>query len=155
MLRSVKVQAGDTLLVEAGTVHAIDAGLALFEVQQNSDTTYRLYDWGRGRDVHLQPARESLVDHAAVQPIRKPTTADRWTPLIRGHAFSLGRSKPDYELEFEPLGSFAFITALAGEGELVSATETHDFRAGDTALVVGEATLIGDDFDLLAVEPAV
>ena len=43
------IQAGDFFYVPAGTVHAIDAGISLLEVQQNSDTTYRLYDYGRPR----------------------------------------------------------------------------------------------------------
>jgi len=44
---------GDSFLVPAGTVHAIGAGLALCEIQQNSDVTYRLYDYGRPRELHL------------------------------------------------------------------------------------------------------
>ena len=46
-------QPGDTFFVPAGTVHAIGAGLALCEIQQNSDVTYRLYDYGRPRELHL------------------------------------------------------------------------------------------------------
>jgi mannose-6-phosphate isomerase len=44
---------GDTFFIPAGTVHAIGAGLVLCEIQQNSDITYRLYDYGRGRELHL------------------------------------------------------------------------------------------------------
>lgn len=47
------VRAGDFFYIPANTVHAIGAGLALIEVQQNSDTTYRLYDYGRPRELHL------------------------------------------------------------------------------------------------------
>ena len=47
------VQAGDVVFVPAGTVHAIGAGLTVFEIQQNSDITYRLYDYGRPRELHL------------------------------------------------------------------------------------------------------
>jgi mannose-6-phosphate isomerase len=46
-------QPGDSFFVPAGTVHAIGAGLALCEIQQNSDVTYRLYDYGRPRELHL------------------------------------------------------------------------------------------------------
>lgn len=48
------VRAGDTIFVPAGTVHAIGAGLTICEVQQNSDITYRLYDYGRPRELHLE-----------------------------------------------------------------------------------------------------
>ena len=44
----------DVFFIEAGTVHAICGGLRLLEVQQNCNITYRLYDWGRGREVHIE-----------------------------------------------------------------------------------------------------
>jgi mannose-6-phosphate isomerase len=47
---------GDAFFVPAGTVHAIGAGLTLCEIQQNSDITYRLYDYGRRRELHLEEA---------------------------------------------------------------------------------------------------
>ena len=47
---------GDTFFIPAGTVHAIGAGLALCEIQQRSDVTYRLYDYGRPRELHLEQA---------------------------------------------------------------------------------------------------
>lgn len=46
-------RAGDTFFIPAGTVHAIGAGITLCEIQENSDITYRLYDYGRGRELHL------------------------------------------------------------------------------------------------------
>jgi mannose-6-phosphate isomerase len=48
------VSAGDVVFVPAGTVHAIGAGLTICEIQQNSDITYRLYDYGRPRELHLE-----------------------------------------------------------------------------------------------------
>lgn len=47
------VQRGDFFYIPAGTVHAIGAGITLVEIQQNSDVTYRLYDYGRPRELHL------------------------------------------------------------------------------------------------------
>jgi mannose-6-phosphate isomerase len=47
------VRSGDFLFVPAGTIHAIGAGISLLEFQQNSDVTYRLYDYGRPRELHL------------------------------------------------------------------------------------------------------
>lgn len=52
-LRFVPLSRGQVVFVPAGTVHAIGGGLLLFELQQSSDTTYRLYDWGRDREMHL------------------------------------------------------------------------------------------------------
>lgn len=50
------VEAGDFFYLPAGTVHAIGAGLTIAELQQNSDTTYRLFDYGRPRELHLDEA---------------------------------------------------------------------------------------------------
>ena len=51
-----EVAAGDFFYIPAGTVHAIGGGVSLVEIQQNSDVTYRLYDYGRPRDLHLDQA---------------------------------------------------------------------------------------------------
>lgn len=66
-LRRIAVRAGDAVLVPAGTVHAILPGLVLVEVQQSSDVTYRLYDWGRkaapgapSRELHVAEALEAV-----------------------------------------------------------------------------------------------
>ena len=53
-LGTIEVQPGDFFSIPAGTVHAIGAGISLLEVQQNSDITYRLYDYGRPRELHLE-----------------------------------------------------------------------------------------------------
>jgi mannose-6-phosphate isomerase len=53
LLNWVEVKPGDTFHIPAGTIHAIGGGIALCEIQQNSDITYRLYDYGRPRDLHL------------------------------------------------------------------------------------------------------
>jgi mannose-6-phosphate isomerase len=56
MLEWMPVAPGDTYFTPPGTVHAIGAGIALCEIQQNSDLTYRLYDYGRPRELHLDKA---------------------------------------------------------------------------------------------------
>ena len=54
LLNWIDVQAGDMIYVDAGTVHAIGGGVVIVETQQNSDTTYRLYDYGRPRELHIE-----------------------------------------------------------------------------------------------------
>ena len=66
VLNRVPVKVGDLFFIPAGTVHAITAGLLLYEVQQNSDTTFRLYDWdrvdakGKPRPLHIQESAQVL-----------------------------------------------------------------------------------------------
>ena len=68
------LQAGDIIFVPAGTVHAIGAGLTICEIQQNSDITYRLYDYGRPRELHLEDGSRvadlgPYIAHAQIRQI--------------------------------------------------------------------------------------
>lgn len=65
--------AGDTVPVPAGTIHAIGAGLVLAEIQQRSDTTFRLYDYGRGRPLHVDEAVAVAIPGIAppAPPVRR------------------------------------------------------------------------------------
>ena len=62
LLNSISVKKGDFIFIPAGTVHAIGGGLRLLEVQQNCNITYRLYDWGRPREIHVEKALTSIVE---------------------------------------------------------------------------------------------
>ncbi|WP_407396733.1 type I phosphomannose isomerase catalytic subunit [Treponema sp.] len=68
MLFYADVHAGDFIYIPAGTVHAIGGGLRLLEVQQSSDITYRLYDWGRGRECHVEKGI-ACIDESGIQDI--------------------------------------------------------------------------------------
>ena len=56
----VAVKAGDVIFVQAGSIHALGPGIVVAEIQQNSDTTYRIYDWGRPRPIHIRQALDVL-----------------------------------------------------------------------------------------------
>jgi len=73
LLEWFEARPGDTFFIPVGTVHAIGAGLTLCEIQQHSDTTYRLFDYGRPRELHLDEGiRVShLGPHAARQSARE------------------------------------------------------------------------------------
>lgn len=60
LLNIVNVKKGDFIYIPAGTVHAIGKGLRLLEVQQSCNITYRLYDWGRDRELHIEKSLKSL-----------------------------------------------------------------------------------------------
>jgi mannose-6-phosphate isomerase len=72
LLRWVPVKAGETFFVPAHTVHAIGAGIVLFEIQQHSDVTYRLWDYGRPREIHVEkaaPISDLGIHPGAVRPL--------------------------------------------------------------------------------------
>jgi len=62
LLNWIPVKAGDMIYVDAGTVHAIGPDCVMLETQQNSDTTYRLYDYGRPRELHIERGLEAMKE---------------------------------------------------------------------------------------------
>lgn len=146
----VSVKAGDFLYAPSGTIHAIGAGLTLIEVQQNSDTTYRLYDYGRPRELHLDDG----VAVAHLDPYRPivspgPAGAAR-TILVEGPKFVLERRRGGAHEVDLPEGTAGWIVPIAGCGEVAGVA----FKAGECATVTGRETITAsDDADYLLAYP--
>jgi mannose-6-phosphate isomerase len=83
------VRAGDFYYVPAGTVHAIGAGIALLEFQQNTDVTYRLYDYGRPRALHLDEAMSAAVLQPYSDERARPVDPRQTSILAGGPPFAL------------------------------------------------------------------
>lgn len=66
-LHHVPVKVGDVIFVPAGAIHALGPGIIIAEIQQNSDATYRIYDWGRPRPLHIDKALD-VLDWSLVRP---------------------------------------------------------------------------------------
>lgn len=94
LMEWVPVQVGDMLYVDAGTVHAIGPGLVLLETQQTSDITYRLYDYGRPRELHLEQGLKVIKTKTAAGKVA-PKQMDGFTRLIEQKYFTVDR----YDLE--------------------------------------------------------
>jgi mannose-6-phosphate isomerase len=87
---------GDCVFIPAGTVHALGAGLVIAEIQQSSDTTFRLFDWnrvdaeGNPRPLHVAQSLEvSDYDSGPVTPRRATSSAEGWQELVRCDKFTL------------------------------------------------------------------
>jgi mannose-6-phosphate isomerase len=111
------VQAGDAVFLPAGRVHAIGAGNLLIEIQQNSDTTYRAFDWNRTdpatgtkRDLHIEQAIQ-CIDFEDVQPHLIQSKGDL---LISDRSFEIRKWKLDKAREAAPLGQFTIVCCLTG-----------------------------------------
>jgi mannose-6-phosphate isomerase len=100
-LQSVPVNTGDVIDIPAGTIHAIGAGITLYEIQQSSDVTYRLYDWqrvderGMPRNLHTEKAlaaADTSIRYSQLLPtvIRQSPTGTR-TLLLKNRHFSIER----------------------------------------------------------------
>jgi len=84
-------KAGDVFYSPAGTIHAIGGGIALIEIQQNLDLTYRLYDYGRPRELHLDEAVAVADPCPWKPPSTRATIVDGRESLAKGGAFALER----------------------------------------------------------------
>lgn len=84
-----RVKSGDLYYIPAGTIHAIGPGIQLIEVQQNSDITYRLYDYGRPRDLHLEDALSVATFAPYDMKNYQDIVTDKSVQLIEGPCFKL------------------------------------------------------------------
>jgi mannose-6-phosphate isomerase len=123
-LNILPIAAGDMIYVDAGTVHAIWPGSILLETQQNCDITYRMYDYGRPRELHIDKSLEAtrLVTRAGKVPPR--VLADR-TVLIDVEYFRVERlpvagrrASETLPAENEPAPGLAYLFAAAGQGKV-------------------------------------
>jgi mannose-6-phosphate isomerase len=123
LLQWFEARPGDTFFIPAGTVHAIGGGLALCEIQQNSDVTYRLYDYGRPRELHLDQALavSSLGPHAARrQPLENV--------LVSCRHFATECVGANRSTEYQPFADRAhLLIAIEGVGEIAA----QPIRAGE------------------------
>ncbi len=125
------VQAGDFFYIPAGTIHAIGAGVQLIEVQQNSDITYRLYDYGRPRELHLEDAIEVAIgapyDIAHYQRVDSASTLR----LVNGPYFCLYNiGGEDIDTEDMPIGAEWQVLPVAGQVTV----EGQTVRPGECAV---------------------
>lgn len=91
LLRWFEPGPGDFFYLDAGTVHAIGPGLSLIEIQQNSDITYRLYDYGRPRELHLDDAIAVADGAAHPEHLRRSLQPGESAVLVDGPHFRLER----------------------------------------------------------------
>lgn len=134
VLNVIDPQIGDGIYVPAGTVHSIGPGVVVFEVQQNSDVTYRLYDWGRPRDTHVEAALDcTQVDS---NPVAQNDDSE-W--LFRNPFFTTRRMTITSPATLGSEGTFKTISVIEGQATLGWHSGGQEppliMRRGDTALV--------------------
>ena len=143
LLRHIPVTAGDTVFVPAGTIHAINAGILLFEIQQTSDLTYRVYDYARRdangalRELHIPQA--IAVSHTAA-PLPAITTPVVRGPghveLVRSDFFVMEKISAATTTTWQrPADSFQIITVLDGTATLNVADQHYVLHCGDSLVI--------------------
>ena len=150
---SVPVSAGDTIFVPARTGHAICPGMVLCEVQEYSDLTYRVYDYGRldahgnPRELHLEKALE-VMDFSAVPPGKVPPlplAPGASSPLLVAACRYFATERWSFDASQEPplqAGRFTLVVVLEGHGSLACGNLTAKYRLGECWFVpASDATL--------------
>ena len=139
LLRKVDVKPGDVCFIPAGCVHAIGAGIMLYEIQQSSDVTYRFYDWdrvdknGNRRELHIDKALDVTDLDFTLDPIPAPDA-----PVARvldETYFTLDLMKVDGEQEVPAINHFGMLTVLEGDLTLV-------WHGGSRKLCKGESLYV-------------
>lgn len=137
VLNAVPVQKGDVLFIESGTIHAIGAGILIAEIQQNSNVTYRVYDYGRvGKDGKK---RDLHIEKALAVTNRVPIIKDKssYPHVADCDYFTVDKLNLDGTFMNKMEGqvseaSFISILMLDGEGTISNQGETLTFKKGDS-----------------------
>jgi mannose-6-phosphate isomerase len=145
LLVSVPVARGEMIFVDAGTVHAIGPGVVLLETQQTSDITFRLYDYGRPRELHLEQGLKVMKMKTRAGKVA-PREMDGFTRLIEEQYFTVDRFELD---EMTPL-----TVAMDGVGCLVGLEGTVAvITPGDEIeLLPGQAVVVPAHWGSVIVE---
>jgi mannose-6-phosphate isomerase len=139
-LNMLPVTAGEMIFVDAGTVHAIWPGSILLETQQNCDLTYRMYDYGRGRELHIEKSLEAMRLDTRAGKVQPSDLADR-TILLDSEYFRIERlgvqgTLTDAELRGDGVSGdaragLAYLFATAGSGRISPQTGGPAFEPVD------------------------
>jgi len=127
LVHKLTPRVGDALFVPSGRLHAVGAGLVIFEIQQNSDTTYRVYDWGRPREIHVAQSLQ-CIDFNDFEPALADT---REEVLVACEQFVCARLKLDAPRPLQCNDSFHIIAAVEGAVAI-----------GDVPLAAGQFALV-------------
>ena len=134
LVHTIPVKTGDAIFLPAGRFHAVGSGNLLVEIQQNSDTTYRVFDWnrvdrttGRARQLHLDQALQS-IDFNDVRP---ELVRPKGEVLVRNELFEVQKWNLETAREVAPAGRFAILCCLTGAFRCVDV----DLRPGEFCLV--------------------
>ncbi len=150
LLHTFEPSRGDCIFVPAGTVHAIGGGNLILEVQQASNTTWRLHDWnrvdreGRSRDLHIDAAlRATDFSRGPVSPsIPVQVSQPGCEQLANGEYFSIRRWRLDDPVRIGGDGRFHILVVTAGQVSVAGSMESGILGLGETRLLPAAAAAV-------------
>lgn len=156
LLRRIKIKKGDFFYVPSGTVHALCKGSLILETQQNSDTTYRLYDYerkdveGNLRELHLEKSKDVITVPFTPGKLKvhtEGTDTKKVTKFIESNCFTVYKWEVNGEAPFDQSYPFLLCSVIEGKGSLVQEKEKYMLKKGDHFLLpynYGKFELKGD-----------
>jgi len=144
-LASFKPNAGDCVLIKAGTVHTL-GDVVVFEVQENSDITYRLYDWdrvdqktGKPRDLQVEQAIACIdfneTEVKPVQPVKIDDGKARYEQLVIDKHFKIQRFSGTEPFSVGKDGAARILVCVKGSGEVDHKNDVYPFKKGEVMLI--------------------
>ena len=130
-LEKISVKPGDMIYIPSGTVHAIEGGLKLIEVQQRSDVTYRIYDWGRDREVHIEKSLQ-VIDYEGKN---KGGKIDNFTKLETPYFTVEKIDVKDIYRDAVDKEDFHSYTVISGSGKIKSNDNIIDLNKEETIYI--------------------
>ena len=160
-LNRIKIRKGDAFLINSGLIHAIGSGVVIVEIQQNSDITYRIYDYGRPRELHIEKALEVIDFNSKPQKLvenYKNYDGYKYTKLCRNNYFEIDKCeihskyKTISEVEY-----FSIITCVEGKGLINYKNKSESIVKGDSILIpaqLGKYEIAGN-LEILISKPVI
>lgn len=158
LLRTIPVKAGDVFYVPAGTLHALGAGVMVLEVQESSDTTYRVYDFDRRdaktgelRELHREEAQAVMtIPFVAEHPTIETKTFENLdvTNLVEAEAFNIIKWHVHGDVEMLKSAPYTIVTVIDGEGQLLIDGQTYQLKRGTTFILPSDVTNWSFDGDI-------
>ncbi|WP_291632379.1 type I phosphomannose isomerase catalytic subunit [Clostridium sp.] len=158
-LNRIKVKKGDSFLINSGLVHAICQGIVIAEIQQNSDITYRVYDYGRDREIHVEKSLEVIDFNLRAERLvedYKDYSGYKYTNLCKSENFNIDKCIVNYVFKTHSKKEyFSIITCVDGVGSIEGENYNEEIKKGDSFLIpasLGEYAIKGN-LEILISEP--
>ena len=139
-LQYIDIEKGDSIYIPAGTIHAITSGILICEIQQNSDLTYRVYDWdrvdknGNSRELHIKQAID--VINLKNKAIKVKTKVKEYQKILDTENFKVDKLNINGKYLAESNeDTFYAINILDGEGRIYWNNKEHKIKKGDSFII--------------------
>lgn len=147
LFNSIKVKPGDFFYVPSGTVHAIGKGIRILETQQNSDTTYRIYDYDRTdkdgdkRELHIEQSIDVISfnkDNSGTEAEVTEVQGNVIRTYISNSFFTVKQLLIEDHYEYAKQQDYTLMSVLSGEGTLTADGQVYTIKKGDHFILTTE-----------------